>query len=70
MGENFLVSSSLKEALYIRTKILKVDAPELVETSIYIDVLMEKSIKDKKKTTTDINKKNCTNITEPWINIH
>ena len=56
MGENFLVSSSLKEALYIRTKILKVDAPELVETSIYIDVLMEKSIKEKKKTTTAINK--------------
>ena len=49
MGENFLVSSSLKEALYIRTKILKVDAPELVETSIYIDVLMEKSIKEEEE---------------------
>ena len=42
MGENFLVSSALKESLYILKKALEVDAPEVVETPIYIDVLMEK----------------------------
>ena len=42
MGENFPASSALKEALYIRKKTLEVDAPEVVETSINIDVLMEK----------------------------
>ena len=42
MGENFPASSALKEALYIRKKTLEVDAPEVVETCINIDVLMEK----------------------------
>ena len=42
MGENFPAYTALKESLYIRKKTLVVDAPEVVETSIYIDALMEK----------------------------
>ena len=42
MGENFSASTALKEALHIRKETLEVDAPEVVETSIYIDALMEK----------------------------
>ena len=42
IGENFPASSALKEALYIRKKTLEVDAPEVLETSINIYVLMEK----------------------------
>ena len=34
--------TALKEALYIRKKALEVDASEVVETSIYIDALMDK----------------------------
>ena len=42
MGENFPAYTALKESLYIRKKTLVVDAPEVVETSIYIDALMGK----------------------------
>ena len=42
MGENFPALTALKEALYIRKKALEVDASEVVETSIYIDALMDK----------------------------
>ena len=42
MGENLPALTALKEALYIRKKALEVDASEVVETSIYIDALMDK----------------------------
>ena len=42
MEENFPAFNALKEALYIRKETLGVDAPEVVETSIYIAALMEK----------------------------
>ena len=42
MGKNFPASTALKGALHIQKETLEVDAPEVVETSIYIDVLMEK----------------------------
>ena len=42
MEENFSAFKALREALYIQKETLGVDAPEVVETSIYIAALMEK----------------------------
>ena len=42
MGENFPEFTALKESLYILKETLEVDAPEVVETSICITVLMKK----------------------------
>ena len=41
MRENLLTSSSLNELFHIRKEALEVDTPEVVETPIYIYVLME-----------------------------
>ena len=42
IGDNSPSFTALKGALYIRKEALEVDAPEVVEMSIYIYILMEK----------------------------
>ena len=71
MGENFLVSSALKESLYILKNTLEVDAQEVLETSVNIDVLMEKVNQiDVEATNRERKKKMCTNITDPRLDRH
>ena len=41
-GQNFPAFTELKEGLYIQKEAFEVDALEVVDTSIYIDVIMEK----------------------------
>ena len=65
------MSSALKESLYILKNTLEVDAQEVLETSVNIDVLMEKVNQiDVEATNRERKKKMCTNITEPRLDRH